>query len=103
MEGLEKQLDKALWISKGSRFKTYHKYKSIYNILKFFNILLSFILICISILIIGKFETLIDADIMNILLLIIAIYIFTISIYLPILELKVKTIFDNATEISYLL
>ena len=103
MEELKKQLDTALWKSKGSRFKTYHKYKSIYNILKFFNTFLSFILICISIVTIGKFQIPINTDIMNILLLIIAIYIFTISIYLPTLELKVKILFDNATEISYLL
>jgi len=100
---LKRQLDKALWTTKGARFKSYHKYKSILNIVKFLNILLSFLLISIAICNISGVELIINEKYINIILLIISIYIFTSSIYFPLLEGKVKLIFTNATEISKLL
>lgn len=99
------QLDEGMWITKGSRLLTYRKYNSIHSILKCLNTVFSFVLIVIAIYKIGSynfFNGQYDRQI-DIILLIISIYIFSISFYLPILELKVNKIFNNATNISYLL
>lgn len=101
---LYKQLDDGIWATKGSRFLTHKKYKSIFNFLKLFNTLFSFVLICIGI---YKLSGMCIADKyilpIDILSLILAIYIFTSSFYLYTLEQKVNIIFNNATELSKLL
>ena len=99
------QLDEGMWVTKGSRLLTYRKYNSIHSILKCLNTVFSFVLIIIAIYKIGSYDFFngqYDKQI-DIILLIISIYIFSVSFYLPILELKVNKIFDNATNISYLL
>lgn len=101
---LYNQLDDGIWSSKGSRFLTHKKYKSILNLLKFFNTSFSFLLICIGIYKISG-ETFLDKYTIqtDIMLLILSIYIFSSSFYLYILEQKVNNIFINATELSKLL
>lgn len=99
------QLDEGMWVTKGSRLLTYRKYNSIHSILKCLNTVFSFVLIIIAIYKIGSYDFFngkYDKPI-DIILLIISIYIFSVSFYLPILELKVNKIFNNATNISYLL
>lgn len=99
------QLDEGIWVTKGTRFLTHRKYKSIYNLLKLLNTVLAFLLIVISIYQIGgyQYQGGIYEKCISILSLIFAIYIFAMSFYLSILELKVKTIHDNATNLSCLL
>lgn len=101
---LYNQLDDGIWSSKGSRFLTHKKYKSILNLLKFFNTSFSFLLICIGIYKISGKTFLEQYTIeVDVLLLVLSIYIFSSSFYLYILEQKVNNIFNNATDLSKLL
>ena len=103
-EELYNQLDDGIWSSKGSRFLPHKKYKYILNLLKFFNTSFSFLLICIGIYKISGKSFLANYTVeIDILLLILSIYIFSSSFYLYILEQKVNSIFNNATDLSKLL
>lgn len=104
-EDLKIQLDKALWTTKGARFKSYSKYRMIHNSLKFLNTLFSFVLIVIAILQISQVITLDKTmnDYLGIVMLILSVYIFANSFYLPLLNERNKTLFKNAVKISYLL
>lgn len=102
---LYKQLDNALWVTNGCRFLSHKKYKSIYISLQILVIFLSFLLICIGILNItgNKLLTNISKENLDILLLIISIFVFSLSISLPSLSNKVNLMHENATNIASLL
>jgi len=102
---LYNQLDDGIWATKGTRFLTYRKYKSIFNLLKSFNTIFSFLLIVIGIYKIGGFSF-IDSNYdkpIDILLLILSIYIFSTSFYISTMDIKINRILKNATNLSYLL
>ena len=102
---LYKQLDYALWATSSCRFLSFRKYKSIYISLQILIICLSFLLICIGILNITEYKisNMIPKENLDISVLIISIFIFSLSIYLPSLSNKVNLLHDNATDIASLL
>lgn len=103
-KALYKQLDTGLWITAGSRFLSHKKYKSIYNSFVIVSVLLTFSLICISILNLNNLQiTIVTEKSMNTSILIISIFLFSLSIYMPLLSTKVRLLHENATKINGLL